>query len=71
VVDTVVPYRGGVSLPDLLCRVERPSAAQDGQPELAGSYAGLHDDRVRWPNRHYLGEQVWTWFGDGDTGLLG
>lgn len=71
VVDAVVPYLGGVSLPDLLRRIERSSAARSGQPELAGSYLGLGDAGVRWPGRHYLGEPVLSWFGDGDTVLLG
>ena len=70
-VDAVVPHLGGVSLPDFLRRVEHPSAARDGQPELAGRYAGLNDDRVCWPSRHYLGEPVLSCFGDGDTVLLG
>ena len=67
--DALVPYRGGVALPDLLRRVERPSAARDGQPELAGSYAGLSDEQVRWPSRHYLGRPALSC--DGDTVLLG
>jgi hypothetical protein len=69
--DVVVPYLGGVSLIEWLRRVERPSASRDGQPDLAGSYLGLFDGSVRWPSRHYLGEPVISWFGDGDTVLLG
>lgn len=71
VADAIVPHVGGVPLPNLLRRVERPSAARDGQPDLAGSYAGLNDQSVRWPSRHYLGEPVLTCFGDRDTVLLG
>ena len=71
VVDAVVPYLGGVSLPDFLRRIERPSATRDGQPELAGNYLGLNAEHVGWPSRHYLGEPVLSWFGDGDTVLLG
>ncbi len=66
----LVPHLSGTPLPDLLRRVELPSARRDGQPELAGSYAGLLGDEVRWPSRHYLGEPVLT-CGDGGTVLLG
>jgi len=69
--DTVVPYVNGEPLPDLLRRVELPSARRDGQADLAGSYAGLPDDGIRWPSRHYLGEPVLSWFDDGDTVMLG
>lgn len=69
--EAILPFVGGVPLPDLLGRIERTSAVREGKPELAGSYAGLIDESVRWPGRHYLGEPVLTWFGDGDTVLLG
>lgn len=71
VVDAIVPHLAGVPLPDLLRRVELPSARRERSADLAGSYAGLSDDAVRWPSRHYLGEPELTWFGDGDTVLLG
>ena len=48
VVDAVVPYLGGVSLPDFLRRIERPSATRDGQPELAGNYLGAAGPSPRW-----------------------
>lgn len=70
-VPVIVPYVDGVPLPDLLREVELPSARGEGKPDLAGSYAGLTDDEVRWPSQHYLGEPVLTWFGTGDTVLLG
>jgi hypothetical protein len=71
VVPVIVPYLGGVPLPELVGTVERPAARREGAPELAGSYAGLSGDRVRWPSRHYLGQPVLSAFDDGDTVLLG
>ncbi|MFI5959730.1 hypothetical protein [Cryptosporangium sp. NPDC051539] len=71
VIPTVVPHLNGVPLPDLIRTVELPRARREGQPDLAGSYAGLPQDEVRWPSRHYLGDPVLSWFGDGDTVLLG
>lgn len=60
------------ALRDLARVVERPFAAAEGKPELAGSYAGLiADDRIRWPSRHFIGEPAEQWFYDGDTVLLG
>lgn len=67
----IVPHLNGVPLPDLLRRIELLSARHEGSSDLAGAYLGLVDDRVRWPSRHYLDEPVLTWFGDGDTVLLG
>ena len=60
----------GVRLADLARGVETPSAVAAGQPDLAGSYAGL-DGPWLWPSRHYLGEPEEQWFFDGDTTLLG
>ena len=69
---TVIPHINGRSLIDLAREVETPSAAQEGKPELAGSYDGLMaDERIAWPSAHFLGEPVLSWFGDGDTVLLG
>jgi hypothetical protein len=70
-VPTLVPFLGGVSLRDLVRTVELPFARREGNPDLAGSYAGLAGEGVRWPSRHFLGEPVLSWFGDGDTVLLG
>lgn len=58
------------SLPDLVRVVESPSAEREGQPSLAGSYAGLDAAAVRWPSRHYLGDPVLR-LGDDRTVLLG
>ncbi|TDB82343.1 hypothetical protein [Micromonospora sp. KC721] len=68
---TLVPYLNGVALPDLVRRVELPSARREGNPDLAGGYAGLLKDEVCWPSRHYLGDPVLSHFGTGDTVLLG
>ena len=70
-IPAIVPHLSGVPLPELLRRIELPSARRDGQPELAGGYAGLATGSVRWPARHYLGQPVLSAFGDGDTVLLG
>jgi hypothetical protein len=68
---TLMPYLNGVPLRDLVRKVELPHARREGRPDLAGSYAGLLDEDVRWPGRHYLGVPVLSWFGDADTVLLG
>jgi hypothetical protein len=68
---TLIPYLNGLALPDLVRRTELPFARREGKPRLAGRYAGLLDDDVRWPSGHYLGAPVLSWFGDGDTVLLG
>lgn len=68
---TLVPYLNGVPLPDLVHKIELPFACAEGKPDLAGSYVGLLRDEVCWPSRHYLGDPVLSWFGDGDTVLLG
>jgi hypothetical protein len=68
---TLVPYLSGVPLPDLVRVAELPFARGAGNPDLAGSYVGLLAEKVGWPSRHYLGEPVLSWFGDGDTVLLG
>ncbi|SCG64664.1 hypothetical protein [Micromonospora humi] len=68
---SLVPYLNGVSLPDLVGRIELPFARRAGTPALAGSYAGLLSSEVWWPSRHHLGDPVLSWFGDGGTVLLG
>jgi hypothetical protein len=60
----------GTRLQDLVRTVERPYAKAEGNPSLAGSYAGLAVG-PGFPAIHFLGEPVETWFGDGDTVLLG
>lgn len=52
----IVPYLSGVPLAELLRGVELPAARRRGHASLAGDYAGLTGDAVRWPGRHYLGE---------------
>ena len=64
----VVPYLSGVPLTELVRKVELSAARREGKPELAGQYAGLRGDSVRWPARHYLDRPV---LGDRDTVLLG
>lgn len=68
---TLVPYLNGASLPDLVRKAELPFARREGNPDLAGRYAGLLGEEVRWPGGHYLGSPVRSWFDDGDTVLLG
>jgi aminoglycoside phosphotransferase (APT) family kinase protein len=56
---------------ELVRSIELPAARRERNPDLAGDYAGLRTDMVRWPSRHYLGHPVLSVFGDGDTVLLG
>ncbi|MEU4620646.1 hypothetical protein AB0G04_11800 [Actinoplanes sp. NPDC023801] len=63
----IVPYIGGMSLIDRVRKVEQRFAGSSP----AGGYAGLFPSEVAWPRRHYLGEPALSWFGDGDTVLLG
>lgn len=65
----VVPHLNGVPLTDLLRTVELPFARRQGDPSLAGSYAGLNCEEVSWPRRHYLEEPVHT-DGAGGTVLM-
>ncbi len=67
----IVPHLSGVPLPALVRKVELPAARREGSPDLAGSYAGLVEDTVRRPSRHYLDRPVLSAFDDGDTVLLG
>lgn len=70
-VDTVTPYVNGISLIELARRSEVRPATEQGEPGLAGGYAGLViDERTDW--RHwYLNDEPQTCFGDGDSCLLG
>ncbi|MEU4564845.1 hypothetical protein AB0F72_41245 [Actinoplanes sp. NPDC023936] len=56
VLATLVPYLDGVPLPELVRKAELPFARREGNPDLAGSYAGLPGEEVRWPRRHDLGD---------------
>ena len=67
----IVPHLSGVPLQELVRKVELPAARREGNADLAGSYAGLRTEAVRWPSRHYLGQPVLSVFDDGDTVLLG
>lgn len=69
-VTTVTPYVGGISLVELARRAESRAAKADGQPDLAGSYAGLAVGDRRWQD-WYSGADPQIWFGDGDSCLLG
>jgi hypothetical protein len=56
--------------PTWYARLSCPSrAARETRPR--GQLRGLLKDEVRWPRRHYLGDSALSWFGDGDTVLLG
>ncbi|HEX5740253.1 MAG TPA: hypothetical protein VFY17_01720 [Pilimelia sp.] len=68
---TIVPCVDGVPLPDLVRDAGLPPARRRRRRGPAGRYAGLKRDEVGWPSRHYLGEPALSWFGDGDTVLLG
>lgn len=46
----------GENLRDLVRRVELPFAAEEGIPNLAGSYTGLPPEAVFLPSRRFLGE---------------
>jgi hypothetical protein len=70
---TVMPVVDGVPLAEHARRQELRPARAANQPALAGAYAGLvvgvdaaSDDWRPW----YLGQGT-SWFGDGDTCLLG
>lgn len=60
----------GVPLRELARVVEEPHAADDGTPALAGGYAPLLLDDADLAV-HYTGRPAASWFGDGDTVLLG
>ncbi len=57
-VPALVPFIDGVSLIERARAAEQRPARESGEPDLAGSYAGLLEvDVVAWPARHYLGEE--------------
>lgn len=69
-VPTVTPVVNGRRLQDHVRPLQLPHAEAEGRPQLAGRYAGL----AIWSRlsaSHYLGAPTETWFGDGDTILLG
>jgi len=61
----------GRGLEDLARAVEQTFADAEGNPDLAGSYAGLSPELVTAGSRHFLGVPQEVWFDDGDTVLLG
>ncbi len=70
-VDTVTPYVNGISLIELARRAELRPATEQGEPGPAGSYAGLVIAERRDWKHWYLNDDPQTWFGDGDSSLLG
>ncbi len=58
-------------LEDLARVVELPHAKAEGNPRLAGDYEPLELGDIASDRKHFLGEPVATWFGDGDTVLMG
>jgi hypothetical protein len=68
---TVTPLVNGVSLVELARVVELSSATEHGEPGLAGAYAGLVVDELEHWRGWYLNDEPQTWFGDGDSCLLG
>lgn len=72
-VNTVTPYVNGTSLIELARRVELSPATEDREPDRAGAYAGLVvgvAERFDWAHG-YLNDHPQSWFGDGDSCLLG
>lgn len=72
-VNTVTPYVNGTSLIELARRVELGPATEQGEPDRAGAYVGLTigvTQLVDWEH-WYLNDQPQSWFGDGDSCLLG
>jgi hypothetical protein len=68
---TVTPYVNGTSLIELARRVELGPASVQRERNLAGAYAGLVvDEQEQWQH-WYLDDQPQSWFGDGDSCLLG
>ena len=51
--------------------MELAPATADGQSDLAGSYASLTLEAIGSDLNHFRGTPVASWFGDGDTVLLG
>jgi hypothetical protein len=72
-VTTIHPEVNGTLLRELAAVAELPAARAEGNPDLAGAYAGLNAVYdLLWPSRHFLGEPDLTWgAGGNDTVLLG
>ncbi len=72
-VNTVTPDVNGTSLIELARQVELGPATDEREPDMAGAYAGLvvgAMERVDWAH-WYLNDHPQSWFGDGDSCLLG
>ena len=69
--DEVEIFINGRSLIDLAGAAELPEARRTREPGLAGSYAWLRAAVIRRQLAHFLGTPQASWFGDGDTVLLG
>lgn len=61
----------GTPLVDLARIVEQPWAIREGRPHLAGNYVGMAPAEIGGSASHFLATPRATWFGDGDTVLLG
>lgn len=67
----VTPYVNGTSLIELAGHTEVGAATEGGERHLAGSYAGLTIDGSANGASWYLNDAPQSWFGDGDSCLLG
>ena len=70
VVEAVAIFINGRDLTEPVREMESPFATQDGQPDLAGSYAGLYPEEVFLPSRRLLGEPETTYDMDSPNGKL-
>ncbi len=72
--DAVDIFVNGRNLVDILKEAELPSATREGEPDLAGSYAGLPPEAVFLPSPRLLGEPT-TYYDrdpyDGNITVLG
>lgn len=69
ITDVLNLYVDGTRLQDLIRPHEKPFADAEGHPSLAGQYVGL--PKCGLSAQQFLGRPNQTWFGDGDTILLG
>jgi hypothetical protein len=67
--DVLNLYVDGSLLQDQIRPYEQPFADAEGQPALAGQYVGLVKRGLS--AKQFLSRPSQTWFGDGDTILLG
>jgi hypothetical protein len=69
-VDAVNVFVNGRNLVDILREVGSPFAAREGNPDLAGSYAGLQSEDIFLPSSHLLGEPTKYYDHDGPEGKI-